>query len=67
MISYNNILDSIRKCNGGIISIINDQERCNQYLILSILNNLKTEYVIETPDIGTSYEDIYNIILTKKK
>ena len=60
MIFYKDILDTIKQCNGGLITIIKDTNVVNDDFILSIQNDLKKEYVIET-----DCERIYNLNLNE--
>lgn len=48
MIFYKDILDTIKQCDGNLITIIKDSNVVNDDFILSIQSDLSKEYIIET-------------------
>jgi hypothetical protein len=47
MITYTNLIEGIKKCEGGIVTIITDLDIINDDLLLSIENDLQKNYKIE--------------------
>lgn len=47
MIDYIDILNSIKKCEGGLVTIMLDYNYCNEEFLKSLYQELKTEYKIE--------------------
>lgn len=47
MITYSDILNSIKQCEGSFITIIKNSDTINDDFIYSVIEDLKSEYVIE--------------------
>lgn len=47
MITYSDILDSIKQCEGSFVTIIKNSGTINDDFIYSMIEDLKSEYVIE--------------------
>lgn len=63
MITYPDILNSIKKCEGGLVTVmLLDYNLCNNEFLKSLFQELKTEYKIEYDNYNVKNIDVKTVV-----